>query len=472
MTCFFFFLPFWRLFFSLFSFFLGLTEEQIIHIFSQAGHVLNFRLVYDRETGRPKGFGFAEYQDADSAASAVRNLNDYETMGRKLRVDFSHDGGDDEGGGFSKQQQQQQQQPPPPPSSSSSTAAAAPSSSLAPPQPPQVANGTAPLLLPPAPTPAAAPPAMPQHNAQQPPQSATIGGGGGGGSGGGGLPPLPPGVDLPPGVTCTDAISRTLSTLPSTQLLDIISQMKGLVMADPAKATELLTQAPQLSFAIFQALLLLGLVDSTALQSVVEQTAAQTAAAAAAAQQQQQLQHQQHQQQLPVSVTPVPAPPPPPPSLPSLPTQMPSVAAPSFAQVPDFSQLPIAAAAAAATPAITAQQAYVPPPPTVPLPLVQPTPQALPVQQVPAAAIPAPPPAAAAVTPALVTAANPAAVAAAATATAAAAAAPQQPVDIERATLFRYVLSLTPEQLNAMQPHDRDQILGVRQQIMSGALRL
>jgi cleavage stimulation factor subunit 2 len=74
---------------------------------------VSFRLVYDRETGRPKGFGFAEYPDAgsllffplraiantpvtDSAASAVRNLNDYEIMNRKLRVDFSNDGGDDE----------------------------------------------------------------------------------------------------------------------------------------------------------------------------------------------------------------------------------------------------------------------------------------------------------------------------------------------------------------------------------------
>lgn len=42
----------------------GLSEEQISELFSSAGQVLNFRLVYDRETGRPKGFGFAEYPDA------------------------------------------------------------------------------------------------------------------------------------------------------------------------------------------------------------------------------------------------------------------------------------------------------------------------------------------------------------------------------------------------------------------------
>lgn len=41
-----------------------LSEEQIVQIFSSAGKVVNFRLVYDRETGRPKGFGFAEYPDS------------------------------------------------------------------------------------------------------------------------------------------------------------------------------------------------------------------------------------------------------------------------------------------------------------------------------------------------------------------------------------------------------------------------
>lgn len=41
----------------------GLTEEQITEIFSSAGKVERFRLVYDSETGRPKGFGFADYPD-------------------------------------------------------------------------------------------------------------------------------------------------------------------------------------------------------------------------------------------------------------------------------------------------------------------------------------------------------------------------------------------------------------------------
>jgi cleavage stimulation factor subunit 2 len=87
------------------------------------------------------------------------------------------------------------------------------------------------------------------------------------------LPPLPIGVDLPPGLSCPDAISRTLNTLPPAQLLDVLSQMKTLASTDPGKATELLNQAPQLSYAIFQALLLMGLVETDALASVVQSNA-------------------------------------------------------------------------------------------------------------------------------------------------------------------------------------------------------
>jgi cleavage stimulation factor subunit 2 len=98
-----------------------------------------------------------------------------------------------------------------------------------------------------------------------------------GGGGGSSLPPLPQGKDLPPGVTCTDAISRTLNTLPPAQLLDILQQMKTLATTDPARATELLNQAPQLSYAVFQALLIMGLVSPDAINSVLEPGAAAAA---------------------------------------------------------------------------------------------------------------------------------------------------------------------------------------------------
>ncbi|KAI4592022.1 hypothetical protein KJ359_011969 [Pestalotiopsis sp. 9143b] len=195
----------------------GLSEEQITDIFSTCGQVLNFRLVYDRETGRPKGFGFAEYPDADSAASAVRNLNDYEVMNRKLRVDYSTEG---------RVGEEDDKMGPNPMNNAGSYG--------------QASNGVS-----------AAPPVVPA----------------------GTLPPLPPGKELPLGVSFHDAISRTLHTLPPAQLLDILSQMKTLATTDPARATELLTAAPQLSYAVFQALLLMGLVSPEAIHSVIDTSA-------------------------------------------------------------------------------------------------------------------------------------------------------------------------------------------------------
>ncbi|RWS28652.1 cleavage stimulation factor subunit 2 tau variant-like isoform X2 [Leptotrombidium deliense] len=63
------------------------TEEKLKDIFSEVGPVISFRLVYDRETGKPKGYGFCEYKDQETALSAMRNLNGYELNGRTLRVD-------------------------------------------------------------------------------------------------------------------------------------------------------------------------------------------------------------------------------------------------------------------------------------------------------------------------------------------------------------------------------------------------
>ncbi|EPS37837.1 hypothetical protein H072_8442 [Dactylellina haptotyla CBS 200.50] len=200
----------------------GLSEEQIIDIFSKVGQVLSFRLVYDRDTGKPKGFGFAEYADAEIAASAVRNLDNFEIMGRKLRVDFSHEGD-------SKDAQDVYE---PPAAGSSYRGNAAGGSSNNP-----------------------------------------------GGQSGGLLPQLPPGTDVPPNLEAPDAISKTLETLPPAQLLDVIAQMKQLALSDPAKCMELLRKAPQLCYAIFQALLLMNLVDPSILSQVIESSGSTTAPA-------------------------------------------------------------------------------------------------------------------------------------------------------------------------------------------------
>ena len=193
---------------------------------------MSFRLVYDSDTGRPKGFGFAEFADADAAASAVRNLDKYQIQGRELRVDYSHVG--------NKEAANQANQ--------NANSTLDPSSANPNFQPISGSQGGQPNGL------AAS---QPPGQAGAPPPNPIIG-------------QLPMGSELPAGLTCPDAISKTLHTLPPPQLLDILSQMKNLVANDPARATELLKQAPQLSYAIFQALLLMGLVDSSLIASVVE----------------------------------------------------------------------------------------------------------------------------------------------------------------------------------------------------------
>jgi len=63
------------------------TEDQIKQVFSKAGQIVHFRLVHDRDTGRPKGFGFCEFTDPSTAATAIRIFNGHELNGRPLRVD-------------------------------------------------------------------------------------------------------------------------------------------------------------------------------------------------------------------------------------------------------------------------------------------------------------------------------------------------------------------------------------------------
>ena len=62
------------------------SEAQLRELFSQHGEVVSAALVMDRETGRPRGFGFVEFADPASAKAAIAALNGQNVGGRDLTV--------------------------------------------------------------------------------------------------------------------------------------------------------------------------------------------------------------------------------------------------------------------------------------------------------------------------------------------------------------------------------------------------
>ena len=66
------------------------TEDTVRALFTPHGTVEKLALINDRDTGRPRGFGFVEMSSAD-AASAVQALNGKEFDGRTLKVNEAQD---------------------------------------------------------------------------------------------------------------------------------------------------------------------------------------------------------------------------------------------------------------------------------------------------------------------------------------------------------------------------------------------
>jgi RNA recognition motif-containing protein len=61
------------------------TEQSVRELFTPHGQIESLALINDRETGRPRGFGFIEMSNAD-ATRAIQALNGKDVDGRAIKV--------------------------------------------------------------------------------------------------------------------------------------------------------------------------------------------------------------------------------------------------------------------------------------------------------------------------------------------------------------------------------------------------
>lgn len=75
------------------------TQEQIQELFSQAGEITEITLITDRDTGRPKGFGFVSMATDEGAQEAIKRFNGYQLDNRALTVNEARPREERSGGG-------------------------------------------------------------------------------------------------------------------------------------------------------------------------------------------------------------------------------------------------------------------------------------------------------------------------------------------------------------------------------------
>jgi cold-inducible RNA-binding protein len=67
------------------------TKDEVQSLFSQIGAIKDVFFPTDRESGRPRGFAFVEFQSDEDAQKAIEKFNGYELSGRALRVNPAED---------------------------------------------------------------------------------------------------------------------------------------------------------------------------------------------------------------------------------------------------------------------------------------------------------------------------------------------------------------------------------------------
>ena len=83
------------------------TEQELRELFENIGPVVSVKLITDKFTGTPKGFGFVQMENKEDAQKAIEELNGSELDGRQLTVNQAKEreqrsGGGRSGGGYNR----------------------------------------------------------------------------------------------------------------------------------------------------------------------------------------------------------------------------------------------------------------------------------------------------------------------------------------------------------------------------------
>lgn len=67
------------------------NEDELRDFFQTCGVVVSVKIISDKATGKSKGFGFVEMENADGATAAIAKLNDQPVRGRNIRVSLAQE---------------------------------------------------------------------------------------------------------------------------------------------------------------------------------------------------------------------------------------------------------------------------------------------------------------------------------------------------------------------------------------------
>jgi RNA recognition motif-containing protein len=76
-----------------------MTETELKELFTEAGNVSSAKIITDRQTGQPRGFGFVEMETKLEGQKAISMLNGRQVEGRVLAVNEARPQARSGGGG-------------------------------------------------------------------------------------------------------------------------------------------------------------------------------------------------------------------------------------------------------------------------------------------------------------------------------------------------------------------------------------